>query len=224
MSFRPTPARRLSGPVAGLVAVLLASGCGAGMKAQTYQQQTEADTTNDAVGTIAVRNLAVPAPQQGFVHKTGTDVPLLVTLVNQGEADKLLSASTPAASSVQIVGPSPVLEVPRLDTADPAYRLVLKGLTRDLEVGGWIPLTLNFERNGTKTVQVPVHTVPTRVAKKEGHYKIAETDSEGKPLPADDQRAESDHDGPEAPEGDSVVNDTHNSSGDNAGETPAEHR
>lgn len=218
MSLRPTPARRLSGPVAGLVAVLLASGCGAGMKAQTYQQQTEADTTNDAVGTIAVRNLAVPAPQQGFVHKAGTDVPLMVTLVNQGEADKLLSASSPAASSVQIVGPAPVLEVPRLGTADPAYRLILKGLTRDLEVGGWIPLTLNFERNGTKTMQVPVHTVPTRVAKKEGHYKIVETDSEGNPLPAEDES------GHEAPKGESAIDNTHSSSGDSAGETPTEHR
>ena len=225
MSLRPTPhRRRLSGPVAGLVAVLLASGCGAGMRAQTYQQQTEADQTDDAVGKIAVRALSVPAPAQGYVHKAGTDVPLRLTLVNQGEADKLLSASTPAAQSVQIVGPKPVLEVPRLGTADPAYQVILKGLTRDLPVGSWIDLTLSFERNGTKKLQVPVHTVPTRVAKQEGHYKIAETDSEGKPLPAEDQRAESDHDGPEAPEGDSVVNDTHNSSGDNAGETPAEHR
>lgn len=225
MSLRPTSHRRLSGPVAGLVAVLLASGCGAGQRAQTYQQQTEADTTNDAVGAIAVRNLAVPAPPQGYSYPAGSDAPLQVILVNDGaQPDRLVSASTPAARAVEVVGPQPELTVPSLGASDPAYRLQLRGLTRELPVGSWIELTLNFERNGTKTLQVPVHTAPTRVAKSEGHYKIAETDSEGNPLPEEEQRAETDVDGGEAPEGDAAVSEEHNSVGDNAGETPVEHR
>ncbi len=217
MSLRPTPHRRLSGPVAGLLAVLLAAGCGAGNRAQTYQQQTEADTTNDAVGAIAVRNLAIPAPPQGFVYKAGSDAPLQVILVNDGgEADRLVSASTPAARSVQVVGPTPTLEVPRLATSDPAYQLQLRGLTRDLAVGSWIELTLNFERNGSKTLLAPVHTVPTRVAKPEGHYKIVETDSEGRPLSED---------GTAAPAGEGGVSEEHNTSGDNVQEnSPSEHR
>ncbi len=220
MSLRPTPTRRLSRPLAGTAALLLLlTGCGTGMKAQTYLQQSESDTTNDAVGRIAVRNLAVQAPAEGFVHRAGSSVPIQMTLVNEGgEDDRLVQATSPAASSVQMLPQAPI-PVPRLGTAPPGSQLVLRGLTRDLPTGGYIDLTLTFERNGTKTFGVPVYTVGRRVAEDHG-YHIAETDSEGNPLPAEEARPETDVDGGEAPHGDAVPEVGSDPHGDNSQETP----
>lgn len=161
------PARRVL-PVAGLAAVLLVAGCGTGQKAQTYQERTVADATNDAVGDIAVRNLAVEGPAQGTVLTKGSDAPLSIALVNQGgEDDTLVSATTPAAASVDVKGPSTTLTLPRLQAVDQAYSLVLRGLTGDLRTGTYIPLTLAFQRNGTKTMLVPVEVTPGGVPRKE---------------------------------------------------------
>ncbi len=215
MSLRPTPARRLSRPLAWVAALLLVTGCGTGMKAQTYLQQSEADTTNDAVGRIAVRNLAVLAPRQGFVHPAGSTAPVILTLVNEGgEDDQLVRASSPAAASVAMVPQAPIA-VPRLGMSDPRAGLELRGLTRDLATGQYVDLTLEFRVNGTKTFIVPVHTVPQRVAE-EREYRIAETDSEGHPLDHGGGGAESG----EAPHGDAVPDPTSETHGDNSQDPP----
>ncbi len=181
---RPTPPTRsrLAAPAAGLAAALLLVGCGVGQKSQTYQEKAVADATNDAVGSIAVRNLAIKAPQDGILLRQGTDAPVIITLVNNGGDDDTLTAVTsPAAASVEIVGPRPTIEVPRLRSADAAYSLLLRGLTRDLPTGSYVEMTLTFTRNGSKTVLVPVQTDPS-VERAGGDYKVAETDSAGKPI------------------------------------------
>ncbi|HEU0102568.1 MAG TPA: copper chaperone PCu(A)C [Mycobacteriales bacterium] len=189
MSLRSAPARPFSGrvsrgaPAVGLAATLLLAGCGAGQRAEVYQERTVADATNDAVGAIAVRNLAVEAPEEGRVLQQGTDASLVVTLVNKGaEDDILVSATTPAAQSVRVTGPSAGVPVPRLGTSSGEYSLELVGLTRDLPTGTYIDLTLNFQRNGTKTMLVPVQTTPEGAPRPTEGYEVAETDSEGEPL------------------------------------------
>ncbi len=188
MSLRSAPARRLAAPVAGFAAALLLAGCGAGQKAQTYQEKAAAEATNDAIGTISVLNLAVAGPRQGTVLPEGSDAPVTVTLVNGGgDDDVLTSASTPAARSVDIVGPSPRLQVPRLSSADAAYSLRLRDLTRDLPTGTYIEMTLTFQRNGSKTMLVPVQVTPDGLPREDRHYKVAETDSAGKPIVEEEQ-------------------------------------
>lgn len=183
----PSRARaRWAAPVAGLAAALLVAGCGTGQKAQTYQERTVADATNDAVGSIAVRNLAVEGPAQGTVLRKGSDAPLSVTMVNQGgDDDRLVQASTPAASSVDVQGPSSTFTLPRLQAADQRYSLVLRGLTRDLPTGTYISLTLTFQRNGTKTMLVPVEVTPGGVPRKELDRPSDEVDSAGSPIAGD---------------------------------------
>jgi len=217
----PRAAVRPAGTAAGLAALLLVAGCGSGQRAQTYQERTVAEATNSAIGDIAVRNIAVMAPPQGTVYPAGSSAPVQLTLVSQGpEDDILVSATSPAASSVQVTGPTPQLTVPRLGSSDPAYSLMLTGLTRELATSQYVDITLAFQRNGSGTMLVPVQVTPEQVARTDGTYKVAETDSEGNPLPEEEQRPELDTDGGEAPEGDAAVENESDPTGDNAGDAP----
>lgn len=188
------PARRLAAPALGLAAALLLAGCGSGQRAQTYQEKAVAEATNDAVGSIAVRNIAVLGPPTGIVLQEGADAPMSVTFVNEGaEDDVLVSATTPAAASVDVLGPTDQVEVPRLNAAAPGYRLVLRDLTRDLQTGSYIDMTLTFERNGTRTMLVPVQTTPDGAPREEGEYHVAETDSNGDPIVEDQEETGGDN-------------------------------
>ena len=81
---RSPPRRPASSPRCCSPAAARASG------PQTYQEKAVADATNDAVGTIAVRNLAVEGPPTGIVLQEGSDAPMTVTLVNEGGEDDVL--------------------------------------------------------------------------------------------------------------------------------------
>ena len=220
MSPRPASAARSSSGVRGaragavLVALLALTACGAGQQAQTYQTKAVADATNDAIGSLAIRNLAVVAPREGITHEAGSDVPLTLTVVNEGgEPDVLREITTEAAASVEVVaGPTDELRVERLATSDAEYELVLRDLTEELMTGEYISLTLSFERNGTKELLVPVQTVPEQTAVDDGTYEVIETDSNGDPLVEEEAhggeggeaRPEVDTDEGEQPEGDAV--------------------
>jgi copper(I)-binding protein len=90
---------------------------------------------------------------------------------SSGQADALISASSPAAGSVEIhetttdgsgmMGMHPVdrIEVPAGGTVtlEPGgYHLMLMGLTQTLEVGSTVELDLVFERAGKVVVQADV--------------------------------------------------------------------
>lgn len=206
-----SPSRRpLARVAASACALLLLTGCGTGLRAQTYLEKSTADSTNDAIGFLAVRNLAVLGPSTGTSWPAGGSAPMKVTFVNEGgEEDRLVSASSPAATSVRIVGPSP-LTVPPLGVSDPASGLVLEGLTRELPGGSYVDVTLSFERNGSKTMLVPVQIVPGQVPREDHDYHVNETDSEGNPIVEEG-----------APqEGDNVVDDEGNPAGDNTQDPP----
>jgi copper(I)-binding protein len=193
-----SPSRRpLARVAASACALLLLTGCGTGLRAQTYLEKSTADSTNDAIGFLAVRNLAVLGPATGTSWPAGGSAPMKVTFVNEGgEEDRLVSASSPAATSVRIVGP--------------ASGLVLEGLTRELPGGSYVDVTLSFERNGSKTMLVPVQIVPGQVPREDHDYHVNETDSEGNPIIEEG-----------APqEGDNVVEDEGNPAGDNTQDPP----
>jgi periplasmic copper chaperone A len=95
-----------------------------------------------------------------------------MTLVNSGgQADRLLSASTDAAQTVElhettmennVMRMAPVLdgiEVPANGQAElrpGGLHVMLIGLTRELAAGDTVRLTLSFERAGSVTVDAPV--------------------------------------------------------------------
>jgi copper(I)-binding protein len=102
---------------------------------------------------------------------SGTSSAAYFVIVNQGsEADALVGASSEAANKAEmhetrIVGdvaemvPVPRVEVPargRLEFKPGGYHLMMEGLTQDLKVGETIQLTLQFEKSGAITLNVPI--------------------------------------------------------------------
>ena len=96
-----------------LVGALALTGCGAGQIAGTAEQVAAVSGANTSVGPIAVRDAVIAFGDQaqgGAVYPRGASAPMSMTIVNEGtEADRLVSASSPWASSVTISG---VTEIP----------------------------------------------------------------------------------------------------------------
>jgi periplasmic copper chaperone A len=95
-----------------------------------------------------------------------------VTIENKGkDADRLISASSPAAKSVEIHTMSMdgnvmrMREVPHIDITPGAkitmkpgdgYHIMLIGIKQPLKAGDKVPLTLTFEKSGKVDVEVLV--------------------------------------------------------------------
>ncbi len=160
MSTRPLAALRL--PAAGAVLALALTGCGATLDAQTYQERSQADATNTAVGTIALRGLSVESAGDDRTHAAGEDLEVFMVLTNDDdEDDTLVEVTTPDAESVELLvdgEPSDGIEVPRLGSTSDTASLRLLSLTEELREGEYTTLTFRFERNGTIEVPVPVRT------------------------------------------------------------------
>lgn len=173
-----------------LVGALALTGCGAGQIAGTAEQQAAVSGNNTTVGPIAVRDAVIAFGDQvqgGAVYPRGAAAPLSMTIVNQGgEADTLVSASSPWAGSVEISGetgipagraivvqgeppapPAPPSGLPGSGTrpASPTTpaeepqdgtQVVLTGLRDDIRAGISYDITLVFEKAGEVVVQAPV--------------------------------------------------------------------
>ncbi len=99
-----------------------------------------------------------------------------ITIRNAGAADRLLSASTPAAGRTELhtmIRDGDIMRMRALDAiAVPAggavtlapggLHIMLIGLTRPLAVGEQVPITLVFERAGTVTVDLAVQPAGAR--------------------------------------------------------------
>ena len=144
--------------VAGVLPLALTA-CGASRDAQTYQERSQADATNTAVGTLAVRGLSILPPEEGRTLAEGSDAEaVLVVTNNDSEPDVLESITTDAAESVEVlVDAEPAsLRVPPLGSTGNSVRLRLVSLTRDLREGEYATLVFRFQKNGTLEVPVPV--------------------------------------------------------------------
>jgi copper(I)-binding protein len=102
---RPTRAALVVGALIGAVAL---AGCGAGQITQTSDQVAAVEGANAGTGQIAVRNATFEfdGPAEGdAVYPVGGNAPLEMAIVNTGaEMDRLVGASSPIASSVQVTG------------------------------------------------------------------------------------------------------------------------
>lgn len=105
--IRPTGAAVLIGAMIGAVSL---TGCGAGQLAQTAEQVSAVNGANAGTRSVVVRDAQIEFPEEakgGNVYTQGGSAPLQLSIVNTGaNADKLVSASSPVASSVQISGDS----------------------------------------------------------------------------------------------------------------------
>jgi hypothetical protein len=97
-------ARRRSRGVAIAVAVLtalLVSGCGAGQQAQTSRMVAAIPGVDADAGPIALRDLLVPYRAGGYPG--GSDVPLVVRLINTGEEPVTVTRVTPGPGGYMLV-------------------------------------------------------------------------------------------------------------------------
>jgi copper(I)-binding protein len=133
---RPRPTRAAL-VVGALIGALALAGCGAGQITQTSDQVAAVEGASAGTGQIAVRNATFEfdGPSEGdAVYPVGGDAPLEMAIVNTGpKLDRLVAASSPIASSVQITGdmrvpggqvltvtgaPAPVVAAPQPDGAE----------------------------------------------------------------------------------------------------------
>lgn len=160
-----TPRRTLAAlarPAVGGLLALALSGCGATLDAQTYQERTSADASNTAVGTIALRGVAVESGGDDRTLEVGDDAEVFLVLTNDsGEDDVLVEVTSPDAESVELLvdgEQTDGIEIPRLGSTGDSATLRLVGLTEELREGEYTTLTFRFEDNGSVELPVPVRT------------------------------------------------------------------
>jgi len=100
-----------------------------------------------------------------------------VTIRNTGGADRLLSASTPAAGRTELhtmLRDGDIMRMRQVEAialpangavslAPGGLHIMLLGLTRPLVVGESVPLTLVFEQAGAVTLQLAVQAAGARM-------------------------------------------------------------
>lgn len=150
---RPTALAALALAAAAL------TGCGANLDAQTYQERNQAESTDTAVGALAIRDLAVVPPEGVDGYAAGDDAEGSITVTNNGtEPDRLVSVSSPDAAEVVVLeeGSPSELEVPALGSTASRYTLRIEGLKAPLRAGEFIRMAFRFEKNGSVEALVPV--------------------------------------------------------------------
>ncbi len=190
---RTPRATRTAGAVLALALGL--SGCGAGFRAQTYQERTTSDSTNEAIGALAIRHIRVLPPQRGqCVYPQGSAARVAVVIVNEGVEEDRLASVTSDAGTVEVNGSggrtiSPAqMVVPGVSTVS-QYSFVIRDLRRELRPGNYVTMTLTFQRNGSEEMLVPVE-VTNRPGPQREHYEVAHTDSAGNPIVKEGEKEE----------------------------------
>lgn len=172
---RPLAVTALIAACCATVAAL--AGCSAGQITQTDSQVAAVDGANGDLGNIALRDVLIPwktlPPSRDGTYRAGSNVPVLLTIVNQGAStDELIAVTSPAASRVLVLGTStipPGTNVTSTGGSTPAavqsplvageLRIVLN-TTRPLRVGLSTPVTFVFRDAGRVTMPVPIAAPP----------------------------------------------------------------
>ena len=96
--------RRLATGLLAAATALSVSACGASLDAQTYQERNNAESTNAAVGALALRNVAIEAPGSGEGYEVGDDATVVLTVTNAAaEEDTLVEVTSSAAREVVVL-------------------------------------------------------------------------------------------------------------------------
>jgi copper(I)-binding protein len=147
-----------------VVSAALLAGCGTGLHSRTYRETGREDgATADLGGRtgVAIRGLHVSAPASGSAHQAGSTAFVTGGLINNGTSnDALVGASSDAAGAVVLLvdgTPTTQVAIPSLGTAPATWSLALTDLAGSLHAATYVPVTLEFQRAGRVTLQVPVY-------------------------------------------------------------------
>jgi copper(I)-binding protein len=155
----------------GLAAAgVVLSGCGAGQVSQTATQEPGVNGTSVNVGTVALRNIHLRAPQTTDYVQPGRDVELIFTAINNSPDvdDKLVSVTsdvgtvslrgdtTVPAGGVLVVG-QPDGQTVALESAEATEGAKAPvALSKPITNGLTYSFTFDFEKSGKTTVSVPI--------------------------------------------------------------------
>lgn len=149
-----------------LAPVLLLGGCAAGQEAETAEETPDVAGTDGTVGAVSLDDVFLEAAGSAAA---GTSVPLRGALTNDAEqADRLVSVSTPAAGSVQLLDESGApsadgIELPaggQVDATTGAVRMQLEDLSAALGPADTARVTFTFATAGEVALDVPVAPGP----------------------------------------------------------------
>ena len=145
--------------VTAVLSAVTLSACGTGLQAQTYKERRPYESTNAELDRLALRNLALEAVSEEEGAPEGGGALLTGVIVNEGEQDDaLVAVQTDIARDIQLVSEAgaPQLDVPAGRSTGTEWQVQLSGLTREVRVGEYVSVTLEFAKAGRTTVQVPV--------------------------------------------------------------------
>ena len=156
-SSRSTVARRTL--IGALVLLLPAiAGCEAGTDAPTLEFHPANAGANTVFNGIRISDAFVLGAPAGSLP-SGSSASMFLSLFNTGSGDdQLTGASAPGwATSVQLSGGTVSVPVNTdVDLSGPQPSVVLSNLTKPVEGGAAIPVTLDFQHAGSVTLEVPV--------------------------------------------------------------------
>jgi copper(I)-binding protein len=154
-------------------AALALVGCGAGQITQTDSQVAAVDGAFGDVGnTLALRDVLIPYPNnQQDTYPIGSTVPVLFTIINQGNnTDELIAVTSPAASQTLVLGTrqippgttvlSTAGAVPLTSPLVVGELRVVLTTTQPLHAGLNTPITFQFRHAGKVTLPVPMGSPP----------------------------------------------------------------
>lgn len=155
-SGRTVARRALIGALALLLPAI--AGCEAGYNAPTLQFHPASSGAETVFNGIKITNAFVLGAPTGSSVPPGSSASMFLALFNGGtNSDRLVSVSAPAAASVKITGGTVGLPVNSLvNLGGPEPSVVLSNLTKPLNGGQNIPVTLDFSHAGSVTLEVPV--------------------------------------------------------------------
>ncbi|MPY79468.1 MAG: copper chaperone PCu(A)C [Actinophytocola sp.] len=166
--------RRLAAASLGVVVAFLAS-CSSGQITQTATHLAAVNGDGAAVGKLQVSNATLAYPEEGQrFWAEGSDVPVIMTITNNGEKpDTLRSVSTGVASEVVVEGDTIIGAQKALTVGDSTKEvseagteteagevgtatITLEGLSQDLFPGQVVTVTLTFANAGSVDLRVPI--------------------------------------------------------------------
>lgn len=156
--FGKTVASRL---MIGVLALLIpaTAGCEAGLNAPTLEFHPASSGAQTMVNGLKITNVFVLGAPRGATLPAGSSAGVFLSLYNSGSTDdSLMSVAAPGwAKSVTLAGGTVALPVNApVNLTGPQPEVVLSGLSKPLNGGEDIPLTLTFQHAGSVHLDVPV--------------------------------------------------------------------
>ena len=156
-------------------AVALLTACAAGQNAQTYQERAAGDHVNGRAEALLVNAVAVQLDSYQRVQP-GENARAFAAISNNGpEVERLVSVTSDAAETVEIVAPAgeegveiaPGDQVLLTPGGPGRGFLRLSGLTRSLAPGETVELVFTFENSPSVTLMAPVRLPDTALPRAE---------------------------------------------------------